>query len=235
MLFLYDPINNVKKETNYNLLEGITGIKKETLASMKSKKRKIKNINSFLIDENTSNDTLYEFMCKEKPKNEIWKAIEDTNEIYEVSNYGRIRRKYKSRDHRLLRPYRKKEKWLTIKISGKEIEVHKLVANAFLEVEEGKCIYHKDENICNNHADNLGFITRHELGLKFAFKSHGVPVLKIDSINGEILDSYENMAEAGRENFIHRETIRQAVRGLLKTAGGYVWKLDTDFMKTRGI
>ncbi|NFO03145.1 hypothetical protein FDB23_03295 [Clostridium botulinum] len=225
MLYLYNPINNVKTPITYNLLEGITGLTKNNLASVKCKHRKIKIINSYIVDETFSKEILYEFMLKEKPKNEIWKPIDSD---YYVSNYGRVKRKYKNRE-KLLRPFKKHNKWLITKIHGKEIEIHKLVANAFLEIEKGKCIYHKDENICNNHADNLGFATRTELGEMFAYKAHGTPVLKLDKVTGKVLDSYENMAVAGRENYLHRETIRQVIKGIRKTAGGFKWVIDKEF------
>ena len=66
-----------------------------------------------------------------------------------------------------------------------------------------------------------------------------VPILKRDSSRlmvldkntGEVLDFYENIAEAGRENYLSRETIRQCVRGKQKTAGGFKWQIDKEFLK----
>jgi hypothetical protein len=225
MFYLYNPINNVKTPTDYELLEGITGISKKNLAFYKCRHRKIPCINSYLVDENFTKEQLYEFMIKESPKDEIWKAV-DKN--YMISNYGRVKAVYKIKE-RLLIPYKKHERCLVIKIHGKETEVHKLVANAFLDIEPGKCIYHKDENKYNNHADNLGFATRSELGKKFGHKSNGVAVIKFDAVTGEELDRYENMAVAGRENYLSNETIRQAVAGELKTAGGFKWMIDEEF------
>lgn len=228
MFYLYDPINNVKTPTTYKLLEGITGYSQASLASKKCRYQKLSNINSYLIDDNISKEKLYELMLKEKPKNEIWKIVLNTRNHYEISNYGRIKRIYGNGRIKLLRPYIKHNKWLVIKIDGKEVQIHKLVADAFLEQPKGTVIYHKN-NRFNNHADNLGFKTRSELGKKFGV--NGVPVIKIDRVTGEILDSYDNMAEAGRDNYLSKETIRQAVAGELKTAGGFIWKIDKEFLK----
>lgn len=228
MFYLYDPINNVKTPTTYKLLEGITGYSQASLASKKCRYQKLSNINSYLIDDNISKEKLYELMLKEKPKNEIWKIVLNTRNHYEISNYGRIKRIYGNGRIKLLRPYIKHNKWLVIKIDGKEVQIHKLVTDAFLEQPKGTVIYHKN-NRFNNHADNLGFKTRSELGKKFGV--NGVPVIKIDRVTGEILDSYDNMAEAGRDNYLSKETIRQAVAGELKTAGGFIWKIDKEFLK----
>lgn len=53
-------------------------------------------------------------------------------------------------------------------------------------------------------------------------------VLKVDTITKEILGYYESMAEASRENYLHKEEIKLAVAGKLKTAGGFMWKLDNE-------
>lgn len=228
MFYLYDPINNVKTPTTYKLLEGITGYSQASLACKKCRYQKLSNINSYLIDDNTSKEQLYELMLKEKPRNEIWKKVLNTRNHYEISNYGRVKRIYRNGRIKLLRPYIKHNKWLVIKIDNKESTVHKLVADAFLKQPKGTVIYHKN-NRFNNHADNLGFKTRSELGKKFGV--NGVPVIKIDRVTDEILDSYDNMAEAGRDNYLSKETIRQAVAGELKTAGGFIWKIDEEFLK----
>lgn len=230
MFYLYDPINNVKIPTNYKLLEGITGYSHDYLASKKCRFQKLSNINSYLIDDNTTKEKLYELMLKETPKNEIWKQVLNTINHYEISNYGRVKRIYENGKIRLLKPYIKHNKWLVIKVDNKEVPVHKLVADTFLEQPKGTVIYHKN-NRFNNHADNLGFKTVKELGKKFGGLAKGIPVLKLDKDTNEILDSYDNMAEAGRDNYLSKETIRQAVNGKLKTAGGFKWKIDEEFMK----
>lgn len=170
-------------------------------------------------------------MLKEKIKDEIWKDIEGSSGKYQISSSGRARRIYKYKKT-LLMPYKRKNKWLFLKINIngklKEIAVHKLVAKHFIENKYGlPCIYHKNENITDNFAGNLKWITRQDLGKLTAHKSSGIAVLKIDKDSGKILEEYENMAEAGRINYLHRETIRMCVRGKLKTAGGFKWIIDT--------
>lgn len=230
MLYIYNPINGVKTTTTYELLAGMTGKKPGTLASLKSKHEKIGNINCYLIDEKFSKETLRKFREKEKLKDEIWKEV-NFNKSYFVSNYGRVKVKYKNGKEKLLSLYKKHGKKLIVKINSKEYYIHQLVANAFLEYEVGKCAFHKDGNIYNNHANNIGFKTKEELGKLTGGKSGNIPVLKVDIETNEILDEYDSIREAGRENYISYESIRCCIRGKQKTAGGYKWKIDDEFLK----
>ena len=233
MLYLYNPINNVKTKTSYELLEGITGRGYNNLASMKCKHRKLKELNCYIIDENFDEKTLHEFMMKEQPKDEIWKTV-DLNQTYLISNHGRVKRVYKN-GFKLLTPYKKHGKRLVIKINNgekiREYYIDDLVAKAFLECEEGMCKYHKDGNIYNNHANNIGFITRKELGKISGHKSGNLPILKIDIETAKILDEYDSIREAGRENYISHESIRLCIKGKQKTAGGFKWVIDEEFLK----
>lgn len=231
MIYLYNPINNTKQETNYNLLSGITGKPAEQLMYHKSIKRKVMNINSYIIDDETTVETRYQFMLKEKIEGEIWKDIDGSNKKYQISSQGRARRVCKFKII-LLMPYKRKEKWLYFKIKIndklKEIAAHLLVANHFIENEENlPCVYHKNENINDNFAGNLQWISRQALAKLTAYKSKAIAVLKIDNITGAVLDEYESMAEAGRINYLSREAIRQCVKGNSKTSGGFKWAMDT--------
>ncbi|AUN20019.1 hypothetical protein RSJ22_00560 (plasmid) [Clostridium botulinum] len=237
MLYLYDPINNTKKEIDYKLLSGITGKSIKNLMSYKSKNKKISNINSYLIDSNTSKEQLCRFMQNEKIKNEIWKQINNSLNYY-ISNYGRVKRIYKNGKHKILMPYIKHNKWLFVKVningSIKETAIHKLVAKHFIEnPNKYSCVRHKNQNILDNYAHNLEYIDRKTLGEKTAYMSKAIPVFKIDTTTNEIIDEYESMAQAGRCNFLHRETIRQCIKGKLKTAGGFKWTIDTGILNNK--
>lgn len=234
MIYLYDPINNYKTPTNYKLLEDLTGKLQCNLCSYKTKRRKIKSLNAYLIDDSFTKEELYKLMCKEVISDEIWKPL-NINDKYLISNYGRVKRLYMNGKSKLITPFLKQNKWMIIKINvdGKcrQQVLHVLVARNFLEVEPGKVIYHKDGNKFKNHADNLGFITREDIGHKFGGNAKAVPVLKLDADTGEVLDSYENIREAGRENYLCHEAIRQCVKGINKTSGGFKWVIDKEFMK----
>ena len=63
--------------------------------------------------------------------------------------------------------------------------------------------------------------------------TNSIPVFKKDPKTKEIIDWYESMAEAGRKNYIHRETIRMCVNGELKTAAGFLWEVDKELKKNK--
>lgn len=101
---------------------------------------------------------------------EVWKDIEGYEEIYQVSNLGRVR----SLDRRVY-TYLKKGRvmktydnghyyqYLTL-CNGKKSRkhyVHILVANAFIENPNGyEQVNHKDFDKTNNRADNLEWVSR---------------------------------------------------------------------------
>ena len=110
----------------------------------------------------------------------------------------------------------------------KEYHVHHLVAAAFLESpQHGHVLYHKNGMIRDNYAGNLEFIDRNSLARKTGGKSaRCIPVVQIDLETGEIINFYNSIGAAARDNYISKETICQAVRGTLKTAAGYKWRRE---------
>lgn len=235
MIYLFDPINGVKTPTSYDKLSKILEVSKDSLRTYKSKTKKYMRINNYIVDNKTSKKVLYELMCKEHPKDEIWKTL-DINHNYEVSSYGRIKKLYKNGKEKLIVPCDKAKKWLIVKINdGEKVRqqcIHILVARHFLfEYKKGIPVVHSDGNKYNNRVENLKVLSTKELGHKFGGLAKGIPVLKIDKNTGEVLDFYENIAEAGRENYLSKGTIRQCVRGKQKTAGGFKWQIDKEFLK----
>jgi len=102
---------------------------------------------------------------------EIFKAIKSTNNTYEASNIGNIRRI----GGKILSPKTKsngyKEVGIYVNKIGKSRYVHRLVAEAFLGDLNDKIINHKDGNKANNSIDNLECVTYSENSL------HSVKVL----------------------------------------------------------
>ncbi len=106
---------------------------------------------------------------------EQWKDIEGYEGIYEVSNYGKVRRidtGYVMKERLTFDGYVKAT--LTTNSKAKDFRVHRLVANAFIPNPDNKeTVNHKDGNKLNNHISNLEWATRSEqtqhsydLGLK---------------------------------------------------------------------
>lgn len=92
---------------------------------------------------------------------EKWKDILDD---YEVSNHGRVRRRYKNGNVRILKGSRnhKGYKYIQIQDHGirKNYFIHRLVTHAFIgPIHPNKFVNHKDNNITNNNINNLHYVT----------------------------------------------------------------------------
>ncbi len=174
-------------------------------------------------------------MTRPKKIPEYWTSVPGSNK-YQVSNYGNFRRIIKDRIKSIF-PYLKKEKWLFVKVDFnglyKEYQVHKIVASVFLDkpTNSDMVLYHKNGIITDNYAGNLEWITRSHLGKKTGGQnSRCIPVIQFDIKTGEIINFYKSISAAARDNYIHKETISQVIRGQLKTAAGFGWKIEgTEF------
>ena len=77
--------------------------------------------------------------------NEIWKSIE-YDPRYQVSNYGRFRKKNPKNGYRYLKPFRKGNLF-QVKIKDKDMNCARLVANAFIkQLSKEDRVYHKNKN-----------------------------------------------------------------------------------------
>lgn len=100
---------------------------------------------------------------------EIWKDIDNTNGLVQVSNMGSIRRKvnnnYKLSELRIPKqPKIKGNKiYKMISINGVNLYIHRLVAICFIPNPQNKHeVNHIDFNTLNNRADNLEWVTSKE-------------------------------------------------------------------------
>lgn len=136
---------------------------------------------------------------------EEWKDIEGYEELYQVSNLGRVRR-----NGRILKARVKRKGYLGVvlynKSEPKHYIIHRLVAEAFIPNHENKPqVNHIDENKTNNTAANLEWVTAKENanhGTRNSRMSH-----KIVAINRLTGDSY---------NF---NSIRECARTLKLSSG----------------
>lgn len=160
---------------------------------------------------------------------EIWKPILGYENIYEVSNLGRIK-SLKRKDisgrviqERFLKFQKDKDGYLLVtlcKNGGKKHRVHKLVAQAFIpNPNYFECINHKDENRANNNMKNLEWCT-HEYNVNYGnraynyIKTRGMKVVCVNT--GEL---FESLNEASRIYGIHASAISLCCRGNRNVAG----------------
>jgi hypothetical protein len=115
---------------------------------------------------------------------EIWKDIDFTNGEYQVSNLGRVKSMERLRvmkDGRkrifpsiMLKP-RHNNPYYAISIYSKNYEIHRLVAKAFIpNIDNKRCVNHKDCNKLNNCIDNLEWVT-HSENIQHALQNDRIP------------------------------------------------------------
>lgn len=94
---------------------------------------------------------------------EIWKPVKDYEDLYFISSAGRI----KNRKEKILNPPLSKWGYKTVVLNKwgnkKSLSIHRLVAIAFIKnIENKKCVNHKDFNRTNNNVENLEWVTHSE-------------------------------------------------------------------------
>lgn len=107
---------------------------------------------------------------------EIWKNIDGYEEIYQVSNLGRVKRLKKKNidvraksyiDEHILKNRKNNYGYLEVILhtngKGHPKKVHRLVAETFIPNPDNKPqVNHKDYNTTNNHVNNLEWVTHSE-------------------------------------------------------------------------
>lgn len=159
-----------------------------------------------------------------------WYDIPGYSGKYQINYYGNVRRVLKC-GYKELHPFTKSSNGRrVVKLNSKEQVVMKLMQIAFLgELPPGTVAYHKNGIITDDTLNNIGITTRRELG-KRTGKSNGceTPVVKIDS-DGQVVDFYRSVREAGRKNYMSYQTILDRINGKVKSLyapDGYVYVKD---------
>lgn len=162
--------------------------------------------------------------------NEIWKDIKEYENLYQVSNLGNIRSK---KNGKIRKTQKDKDGHLKLQLHkngvSKDYYVHRLVAQAFINnPTNAEIVNHKDENPSNNRIDNLEWCNKkynNTYGTKITRQSQKIKreVYQYD-IQGNFINKYDSVKEAGISLNINKANIANCCRGLTKTAYGFVWK-----------
>ena len=185
---------------------------------------------------------------------EIWKPIEGTAGVYEVSNTGKVRcTNYKQTgETKELTSHEKMGGYLQLRVKAdgklKTVVVHRLVAKAFVPNPDGKPeVNHKDGNKKNNHADNLEWVTRSEniqhavdsglrervavaamkrgkVWIKELHEMQKTPVIATNIETGDEFE-FDSQQEAAETLKIQKSHISSVIHGRRKQTGGYTFTM----------
>lgn len=168
---------------------------------------------------------------------EIWKDIPGYENIYWISNKGRVKSKNKILK---LSVHRDGYMKAGLCVNGKvrTYQVHRLVALAFIPNPNNlPQINHKDENKTNNCVGNLEWCTMeynifYGTGQERGKTCRGLPanakqVLQY-SLDGKLLAKYPSGGEASRKTGVAPANISSCARHIRYQMGGYVWRYEGD-------
>jgi len=172
-----------------------------------------------------------------KSNQEIWTPVAEYEDLYIVSNMGRLARKFKS-GYKLLHPSDNQRGYQKVTLSRggvlRTFSVHRLVALHFLpnplSLPE---VNHINEDKMDNRACNLEWCDR-SYNVNFGTRTEkqktkvSRPVVQITLI-GFPVAVYESGIQAERETNICSQSICACCRGKRKTAGGYRWLYEEDW------
>ena len=111
----------------------------------------------------------------------------------------------------------------------KNLLLHRIIATAFIDNPGKKPqINHIDENKLNNDLSNLEWCTERENAIhgtrtKRVAEKLSQKVIQLD-LNGNVLNEFESMVQAGQETGVSRSNISSCCNGKLKSAGGFKWR-----------
>ena len=167
---------------------------------------------------------------------EIWRPIKDYENIYEVSNLGRVRSLERTVirkngvtlkvPEKILKPKARRDGYLTVNIYKnavcKNYYIHRVVSTAFLPNPDNKPqVNHLSEEKTDNSVENLEWCTAKEnvnygTGIQRGHEKLGKPILCI-----ELNQIFPSVTDAARQLSLSKGNLGSVLAGRRKSAGGY--------------
>lgn len=172
-------------------------------------------------------------------KSEIWIPVLGFENMYQVSNYGKVKSLEREIDNkwgkthllkgRILKPQIDKYGYLYVNLykdkKNYHKTIHRLVATAFIPNPDNlPCVNHRDENPKNNFVENLEWCDN-AYNLNYggrkerAAKSRLKPVYQYD-LEGNLVKKWNSLKEIPYNN----GNISMCCNGKIKTAYGFLWR-----------
>ena len=160
---------------------------------------------------------------------EVWKFIKETDNLYQVSNLGRIR-SYHNNDVNIINGYVNKYGYrcVLLTLPNKRIRrfVHKLVATHFIDNPNPKVytqINHKDEDKLNNTVDNLEWCTpKYNCNYGNRNSKMSIPIYQYTK-DYKLVKKWDSTHQIERELNISKGRISKAINHKVKYVNGYIW------------
>ena len=163
---------------------------------------------------------------------EVWKDINGYKELYQVSNWGRVK-SLKFGKERILKPGINGKGYFQVQLwknnNSKNYVVHRLVAQAFIPNPDNlPCINHRDECKTNNNVENLEWCS-YQYNINYGTciqrktEKQSKTVYQY-SMDGEFVKEWKSLMEIERSMEFSAGSISQCCNGKLNTAYGYVWR-----------
>jgi hypothetical protein len=174
---------------------------------------------------------------------EIWKDINGTDGLYQISNLGRVKSFCRGKE-RILKIHDNGKGYYIVSLGRKrkDVKVHRLVAKEFIPNPKNKKeVNHIDGNTKNNSVNNLEWVTHSENCIHYTnelsqhngqFKMKKV-IMK--SIDGNFIKKFRSVSEAVR--WLKKETkykkatttnISRCCKNKRIISYGYFWEYDKE-------
>lgn len=159
---------------------------------------------------------------------EEWKSIENYEGFYEVSNLGNIKN---SKTGRVLKPTDRGNGYYCCTLckngTRKNIDIHRLVAKAFIDNPENKPeVNHIDGNKQNNCVENLEWATRSENEIHAMDNDlckYNKPIKATNVKTGESIE-FRSMHQATEHFGMYKRCVEAVLLGRRKTHHGYTFE-----------
>ena len=170
---------------------------------------------------------------------EIFKDIEGYENLYQISDQGRVKALgnggSNASKEKILKPVKDGKKYLRVNLykqgKRKMCKIHRLVAQAFIDNPNNyEEVNHRDENPANNAVQNLEWVTP-KYNINYGTRNERVAESNTNHPNKskqvlciETGKIYPSAMEAARQTGFNKSAIIRCCNGKLKTAYSYTWQ-----------